>query len=111
MVLGMSWLAVACASSGEQASTHRSEATVQPLGDIEDDDTSTPASSAILSELDQAIADGHIARCDEGYYSGNTDFADTCSGGGGVDFWLAPYGECGDGTVIAINHDADCGAH
>lgn len=52
-----------------------------------------------------------VARCKNGLYSSNTKFDGTCSSAGGVDEWLAPYGECTDGTVITMSETASCSDH
>jgi hypothetical protein len=57
---------------------------------------------------DQAIADGFFALCNGGGYSDNVEFDKTCSGGDGVDRWLADYGECSDGTVIEMAATSSC---
>lgn len=49
-----------------------------------------------------------VALCRNGTYSDNTDFSATCSSNHGVDRWLAPYGQCRDGTAIAMVEDATC---
>ena len=79
-------------------------------------ETSNPTSAPeVTSEPEdpvaQAIADGYVARCKGGSFSDNTDFSGTCSSDGDVDFWLATYGECQDGTVIALGEDASCDDH
>lgn len=66
--------------------------------------TTDPATQA-------AIDDGNVARCNNGTFSDNTDFRATCSSNDGVDAWLAPYGRCGDGHVIAMSEDATCDDH
>lgn len=66
-------------------------------------------SAATLDPDEQAIKDGNVALCDDGNYSDNTDFSATCSGGDGIDKWLAPFGECEDGTVIKMSDSATCG--
>ena len=57
---------------------------------------------------DQAIADGFFALCNDGGYSDNVEFDKTCSGGDGVDRWLADYGKCSDGTVLSMRSFPDC---
>jgi len=57
---------------------------------------------------DEAIADGFFALCNDGGYSDNVEFDKTCSGGDGVDRWLADYGECSDGTVIEMAATSIC---
>ena len=52
-----------------------------------------------------------VALCKSGTYSNNTDFAATCNGGGGIDRWLAEYGECNDGTIIKMGASASCRDH
>jgi hypothetical protein len=52
--------------------------------------------------------DDDVALCNDGNYSNNTDFISTCSGGDGVTRWLAPYGECSDGTVIDMGPSSSC---
>ena len=54
---------------------------------------------------------GNVARCNDGTFSDNTDFDGTCSSHDGVGEWLAPFGSCGDGTVVAISKETDCGDH
>lgn len=66
-------------------------------------------SAATLDPDEQAIKDGNVALCNDGNYSDNTDFSATCSGGDGIDKWLAPFGECEDGTVIKMSDSATCG--
>jgi len=55
-----------------------------------------------------APATDDVARCNDGLFSNNTDFAATCSSAGGVAEWLATFGECTDGTVIKMSEDASC---
>lgn len=55
--------------------------------------------------------DADVAQCNDGTFSSNTDFSKTCSSHDGVDSWLAPYGTCGDGTVIVMDTDASCSGH
>ncbi len=62
-----------------------------------------------LDPDEQAIEDGYVALCNDGNYSNNTDFSATCSGGDGIDKWLATFGECEDGTFIKMSSDASCG--
>ena len=64
-----------------------------------------------LDPVLEAISDGYVARCSDGGLSDNTDFGATCSGGDGIDEWLAPFGECEDGTIIAMSEDASCSDH
>ncbi|MBA2388203.1 MAG: hypothetical protein H0V69_14080 [Acidimicrobiia bacterium] len=64
-----------------------------------------------LDPVLEAISDGYVARCNDGGLSDNTDFGATCSGGDGIDEWLAPFGECEDGTIIAMSEDASCSDH
>lgn len=52
-----------------------------------------------------------IARCKDGSYSDNTKFSATCNSHGGINYWLATYGECKDGTVIEMSDEASCGSH
>ena len=52
-----------------------------------------------------------VALCENGTFSDNTDFDGTCSSNGGVEVWLAAFGECNDGTVIALSSDASCADH
>lgn len=61
--------------------------------------------------IQSAIAEGNVARCSNGTFSDNTDFRATCSSNDGVERWLAPFGACGDGTVIALSEDASCDDH
>lgn len=68
---------------------------------------STTTTEAI-SPRAKAIKEGNVALCNDGGYSDNTDFSATCSGGDGIDEWLAPYGECKDGSVIKMSEDASC---
>ena len=56
----------------------------------------------------KAIKDGNVALCNDGGYSDNDDFSATCSGGDGIDKWLAPFGQCEDGTVIKMSPEATC---
>lgn len=58
-----------------------------------------------------ARANGYVALCNDGGYSDNDDFTATCSGGDGVAYWLAPFGECSDGTVISMEESSSCGDH
>jgi hypothetical protein len=51
-----------------------------------------------------------VALCKDGNFSDNTDFLATCSGGDGVDRWLATYGECSDGSTITMSANASCPA-
>ena len=53
----------------------------------------------------------HVALCNDGNFSNNTDFDKTCSGGDGIDHWLAEYGECTDGTTIRMATSASCSGH
>lgn len=57
----------------------------------------------------EAIAARYVARCEDGTYSDNTQFDDTCSSHDEVGEWLAPYGRCRGGVVIKMSTDADCG--
>ena len=61
--------------------------------------------------FEPSASDGDVARCDDGTFSDNTDFVATCSSHGGVDAWLATYGECGDGHVVRLSPSASCGEH
>lgn len=56
----------------------------------------------------KAIEDGNVALCNDGGYSDNDDFSATCSGGDGIDKWLAPFGQCEDATVIKMSSEATC---
>ena len=49
-----------------------------------------------------------VALCNDGLYSNNTDFGATCSGGDGVDRWLANFIECVDGSVVGLSSNANC---
>jgi hypothetical protein len=69
------------------------------------------ASSTTVDPVVKALGDSAVAVCRNSGFSDNTDFSATCSGGDGVDRWLAPYGECVDGTVIAVSEDATCKDH
>lgn len=51
---------------------------------------------------------GKVALCNDGNYSTNTDFSATCSGGDGLNTWLAAYGECADGEVIKMSMKSSC---
>jgi hypothetical protein len=73
--------------------------------------STTLATTTTLDPVATAIADGYVALCSNGDFSDNTDFDATCSGGDGVDIWLAPFGECNDGTVIRMSRDANCSDH
>ena len=66
---------------------------------------------ATLSPIDKAIAAGNVAQCNNGGYSDNTDFKNTCNSGGGLDEWLAPYGECNDGATIVMGENVSCSEH
>jgi hypothetical protein len=55
-----------------------------------------------------AIRNGNVALCNDGGYSDNYDFSATCSGGDGIDKWLAPFGQCDDGTIIKMSASASC---
>lgn len=52
-----------------------------------------------------------VARCNNGLYSDNTDFAATCSANGGMAAWLAQEGVCRDGFVFVMSEDAGCDDH
>jgi hypothetical protein len=67
--------------------------------------------SSTLHPFDQAIADGYVARCNDGNFSNNLDFDATCSGGDGINAWLSDYGRCQDGTVLSMRSRPDCGSH
>lgn len=72
----------------------------------------TPRTEAPTTTIDpilRAIAEGKIAICNGGGTSDNTEFDKTCSSQDGVDEWLAPYGECNDGTIIEMSSSASCG--
>jgi hypothetical protein len=58
-----------------------------------------------------AIAAGFIAACNDGNYSNNSDFDKTCSGGDGINHWLAPFGSCKDGAFIAMSPSSSCDNH
>ena len=70
--------------------------------------TATEVTTTTVDPDTNAIKDGNVARCNDGGYSDNHDFAATCSGGDGIDKWLAPFGECQDGTVIKMSAKATC---
>lgn len=69
------------------------------------------ATTTTLQSREAAIGAGNVASCRNGGYSNNTDFSSTCSSSGDVKEWLAPYGECQDGTVIKMSADASCDNH
>lgn len=52
-----------------------------------------------------------VARCNDGTYSDNSDFGNTCSGHRGVMRWLAPYARCKDDQVIKLRKSASCDDH
>lgn len=54
------------------------------------------------------IEEGYVALCNDGNYSNNLDLTATCSGGDGIDRWLAAWGECDDGKIVPLGEDA-CG--
>lgn len=60
---------------------------------------------------DQARADGKVAECEDGSFSAETDFRQTCRDEGGVALWLATYGRCADGQDIALDVEASCERH
>ncbi|WP_325596058.1 DUF2510 domain-containing protein [Iamia sp.] len=49
-----------------------------------------------------------FAKCNDGSISDNTDLRAICSSHDGVSEWLSEYGECADGTVIALRDDPQC---
>ncbi|WCO65048.1 Ltp family lipoprotein [Iamia majanohamensis] len=51
---------------------------------------------------------GQFARCNDGEFSDNGDLRAICSSHDGVDEFLAEFGECEDGTVIALRDDPEC---
>lgn len=80
--------------------------------------TSVPSSAAAPStEIPTTMAalpspaGGDVARCKDGTFSANTKFSATCSSHEGIEVWLAPYGRCTDGTIVAMSEDTDCGDH
>ena len=89
--------------------------TIGCSGDDEDASERTRATAeATTTTVDPdvaAIAQGYVAVCNDGGYSDNEDFTATCSGGNGIARWLAPFGECEDGTVIAMDEDSSCRDH
>jgi hypothetical protein len=75
----------------------------------EEPESASPGQTTTTISPDaKAVAEGNVARCNDGGYSDNTDFSATCSGGDGIDKWLAPFGECTDGTIIKMGPDASC---
>lgn len=87
-----------CAEKGESASVKPTESTT----------TEVRTTTTSRDPDAKAIADGNVARCKDGGYSDNHDFAATCSGGDGIDKWLAPFGQCQDGAVIKMSAKATC---
>jgi hypothetical protein len=84
--------------------------------DEDEADTLSTATEAVNStttpvptESEANVAgEGDVALCNDGSYSDNRDFGATCSGGDGIDKWLAPFGQCQDGTIIKMSADATC---
>lgn len=68
----------------------------------------TAAPTTTIDPEVKAIKAGNVALCNDGGYSDNTDFSATCSGGDGIDKWLATFGECRDGTIIKLSATASC---
>ena len=68
--------------------------------------TTPVASTPPTTELKPGADD--VAACNDGTFSDNTDFDGTCSAHDGVRAWLASYGECVDGTIIALTEEASC---
>lgn len=62
----------------------------------------------LASEQVPAQFGDNVALCNDGGYSDNLDFRATCSGGDGIDVWLATYGQCAGGAVIKMRHDSEC---
>lgn len=50
-----------------------------------------------------------VAQCNDGTYSENTEFWNTCRSAFGVSQWLAPNVLCGDGRIIELNDRTSCG--
>jgi hypothetical protein len=71
----------------------------------------TVATTTTNDPILEAIEAGYVAKCNDGGLSDNTDFRATCSGGDGIDRWLGPFGQCNDGHVIAMAHEATCEGH
>ncbi len=51
---------------------------------------------------------GQFARCNDGEYSDNGDLRAICSSHDGVAEFLAAYGECEGGSIIALTNDPEC---
>jgi hypothetical protein len=66
-----------------------------------------PSSSGSANDPETPPPDA-VALCNDGNYSTNTDFAATCSGGDGIQRWLAVYGLCDDGLVIRLADRRSC---
>ena len=77
-----------------------------PVGCSSGESDSAPTTT--LDPVSLAILEGNVAACQDGGFSDNTDFGGTCSSAGDVAEWLAPFGECADGTVIKMSEDASC---
>ncbi|MPY91970.1 MAG: hypothetical protein GEV08_02580 [Acidimicrobiia bacterium] len=74
-------------------------------------DAVADAPTTTVDPVTRAIGDGYVARCKDGDFSNNLDFGKTCSGGDGVDTWLATYGQCRDESVIIMGPEASCDGH
>ena len=107
-------------SSADQSSTGLGPASAQdrssstppvPSTDKIEVTTTAAAPSTTTDPVLEAISGGYVARCNDGNLSNNTDFRTTCSGGDGFKEWLAPYGECKDGDVIAMSSESKCSDH
>lgn len=70
--------------------------------------SSAKATTTTLDPEAKAIKDGNVALCNDGGFSDNEDFSATCSGGDGIDRWLASFGQCEDGAIIKMSADASC---
>ena len=73
--------------------------------------SATPPSEPVDPAIAAAMAEGNVAMCNNGTFSDNTDFEATCSSNDGMAQWLAPFGVCGDGTIIALSDNASCDDH
>jgi hypothetical protein len=84
------------------------DGTVMAMRSIPDCSDRGGFAGLLARDFEPTAAADDVALCNDGNFSNNTDFRATCSGGDGVDRWLAPYGECTDGTVIGMASAAEC---
>lgn len=90
--------AVAGPAEEEPTATERSTTTEAPA----------EAEAEPVAEEADGPGEGDFAKCKDGEYSDNADLSAICSSHDGVDEWLAEYGECEDGSVIALRGEPEC---